>query len=259
MQKTYGPKSVCQAVGISQRQLGYWGMIGVINPAKLIRGAKVFNRYTDEDVETLKKVKMLIEEGFFVSKAAEKIQKLKEEGLHPLTTEPAAERPAPLGENGNPSWQDPAHVLASSLYLEVRLSEELTHVNQKHSALTCMAIQILFPPLIKLSQQKNEILFKLAAKVAALKRSNEVISYKEDGIFFWLLPNRDIDQAHQLGQEVRKLVESFQWEVQNKKLNLLAAFGFSDHYRLPKKEGNLIVEAEKDLFRQGIPSKSVIR
>lgn len=256
MQKTYGPKAVCQSVGISQRQLGYWGMIGVINPTKQIRGAKVFNRYSEEDVETLKKVKQLIEEGFFVSKAAERVHKLKEAGLQPL---PAVDGVEPPGENGHSFQKDQVHVLSSSLYLEVRLNEEAARANQTDAALTCLAIQIVFPPLIKLPHLKNEVLFKLATKFAVLKQPAEVISYKRDSIFFWLLPNRNIEQAHQLAQEISKLIESSQWEVQNRKVHLLAAFGFSDFKRLPKKESNLLIEAEKDLFRRGFPSKSLVR
>lgn len=247
MQKTYGPKSVCQSVGISQRQLGYWGMIGVIKPTKQMHGAKVFNRYTDEDIETLKKVKKLIEEGFFVSKAAEKINRLKEALSSPSSVMPAAD------QNGTKSHQENGRQgLSSSLYLEIRLAEELAKLKQQQFPLTCMAIQVLFPSFIKLPQQKNEILFKLSSKFTSTIQSSEVISYKKDSIFLWLMPNRTIDQARLLSKDVKEMVEGPEWDVQERRFKLQAAFGFSDCSALPKKEGNLLAAAEGELLGQGL-------
>ena len=252
MQKTYGPKAVCQSVGISQRQLGYWGMIGVIKPTKQMHGAKVFNRYTDEDIETLNKVKKLIEEGFFVSKAAEKIHKMKES----ISSSPEVIQAMPsVDRNGRP--QENGHQgLSSSLYLEVRLCEELSKLSQHRFPMTCIAIQVLFPAFVKLSQQKNEILFKLSLKFASVKQPSEVISYKKDSIFLWLMPNRTMEQAHLLSKEVKEMIESPEWDVQDKKFRLQATFGFSDYSALPRRESNLLVEAENTLLGQGLRRKS---
>jgi DNA-binding transcriptional MerR regulator len=253
MQKTYGPKAVCQSVGISQRQLGYWGMIGVIKPAKQMHGAKVFNRYTDEDIETLKKVKKLIEEGFFVSKAAEKIHKLKEDLAAAPSAIPAAE------QNGTKSRQENGYPgLSSSLYLEVRLSEELAKLKQQQFPLTCMAIQVLFPSFIKLPQQKNEILFKLSSKFIPMMQSSDVISYKKEFTFLWLMPNRTIEQARLLSKEVKEMIQGPEWEVQERKFKLQAAFGFSDHQALSKKEGNLLAAAEGELLGQALRKNRLI-
>lgn len=250
MQKTYGPKAVCQAVGISQRQLGYWGMIGVIKPEKQMHGAKVFNRYTDEDIEMLKKVKGMIEEGFFVSKAAEKIHKLKETSAPTVQSKPSVE------QNGVRPQENGHQVLSSSLYLDVRLSEELSKLSQQRFPLTCMAIQVLFPTFVKLPQQKNEILFKLSLKFSSMKQPFEVISYKKDSIFLWLMPNRSMDQAQLLSKEIKGVIEGPEWDVQGKKFRLQATFGFSDYHALPRKESNLLVEAESALLGQGLRRKS---
>jgi|GEM_PF-805409 len=250
MQKTYGPKAVCQAVGISQRQLGYWGMIGVIKPTKQMHGAKVFNRYTDEDIEMLKKVKGMIEEGFFVSKAAEKIHKLKESP----SASPVAMQEA--NQNGMKSRENGHQGLSSSLYLEIRLQEEISKLSQQRFPMTCMAIQVLFPTFVKLPQQKNEILFKLSMKFAAMKQPSEVISYKKDSIFLWLMPNRTMDQAQLLGKEVKEMIEGMDWDLQEKKFRLQATFGLSDYHALPRKDSNLLVEAESALLGQGIRRKS---
>jgi len=254
MQKTYGPKAVCQSVGISQRQLGYWGMIGVIKPTKQMHGAKVFNRYTDEDIETLKKVKKLIEEGFFVSKAAEKIHKLKEA----LSASPSDIPPAE--QNGVKSnHENGRQALSSSLYLEVRLAQELTRLKQQPFPLTCMAIQVLFPSFIKHPQQKNEILLKLSSKFASLLRTSEVISYKKDAIFFWLMPNKTIEQARLFSKEVKQMIEDPEWNVQERGFKLQATFGFSDCSTLSRKEGNLLAAAEGELLGQGLRRNRLVQ
>ncbi len=253
MQKTYGPKSVCQSVGISQRQLGYWGMIGVIKPMKQMHGAKVFNRYTDEDIETLRKVKKLIEEGFFVSKAAERIHKLKE-----TLSSPPSVMPAP--EQGGKYNQQKGHPgLSSSLYLEVRLAEELAKLKQQPFPLTCMAVQVLFPSVIKFPQQKNEILLKLSSKFTSMMQPSDVISYKKDSIFLWLMPNRTIEQARLLSKEVKEEIEDPEWDVQDRKFKLQATFGFSDCYSLSRKEGNLLAAAEGELLGQGLRRNRLVQ
>lgn len=256
MQKTYGPKAVCQAVGISQRQLGYWGMIGVIKPEKQMHGAKIFNRYTDEDIETLKKVKGMIEEGFFVSKAAEKIHKLKE-GL-PVAPAPAQTIPI-MEKNGKQPQENGHQGLSSSLYLEVRLYEELSKLSQQRFPMTCMAIQVVFPSFLKLPQQKNEILLKLSHKFSSIKQPSEVISYKKDSIFLWLMPNRTMEQAHLFSKEVKEIIEGAEWDAQDKKFRLQATFGFSDYHALPRRESSLLVEAESALLGQGLRRKSAGR
>lgn len=253
MQKTYGPKAVCQAVGISQRQLGYWGMIGVIKPTKQMHGAKVFNRYTDEDIETLKKVKKLIEEGFFVSKAAEKIHKLKEA----ISSSPPG---MPSARQNGTRFQENGHAgLSSSLYLEVRLAEELAKLKQQQFPLTCMAIQVLFPTFIKLPQQKNEILFKLSSRFASMTEPSEVISYKKDSIFLWLMPNRTMDQARLLAKGVKEMIEGPEWDAQDRKFKLQATFGLSDYQALPRKEGTLLAAAEGELLGQGLRRNRLVQ
>ncbi|MCG3117308.1 MAG: MerR family transcriptional regulator [Candidatus Manganitrophus sp. SA1] len=253
MQKTYGPKAVCQSVGISQRQLGYWGMIGVIKPMKQMHGAKVFNRYTEEDVETLKKVKKLIEEGFFVSKAAEKINKLKEALSAPSSGMPSLE------QNGTHSQGNGHRSLSSSLYLEVRLAEELAKLKQQPFPLSCMAIQVLFPSFIKLPHLKNEILLKLSLKFDSMLKASEVISYKKDSIFLWLMPNRTIEQARLFSREVKEMIEGSEWDVQDKRFKLQAAFGFSDSNTPPRKEGNLLTAAEGELLGQGLRRNRLVQ
>lgn len=59
---------------ISSRQLEYWALIGVVQPILEPHGKKIFRRFTWNDILFLKRVKELTDEGFLVSKAAEKIR-----------------------------------------------------------------------------------------------------------------------------------------------------------------------------------------
>jgi DNA-binding transcriptional MerR regulator len=71
--KTYSPKEICRRAKISARQLGYWKLIGIVRPGQELHGSRMFYRYTDRDLELLQAVQRLTEQGYLVSKAAEKI------------------------------------------------------------------------------------------------------------------------------------------------------------------------------------------
>lgn len=77
---TYGTKEVCALVGVSARQLEYWVLIGVVQPIMEPHGAKIFKKFTEQDLRILKEVKVLTDEGFLVSRAAQKV-KLRMQGL----------------------------------------------------------------------------------------------------------------------------------------------------------------------------------
>lgn len=252
MDKTYGPKAVCRSVGISQRQLGYWTLIGVIKPTKQAHGSKTFNRYTDQDLETLRRVKELTEEGFFVSKAAEKVQK--------ETVQTEAPHPEP--HNNEPELdriQDDHHGgLSSSLYLEVRLNEELSRVQRCYKPLSCMAIRVAFPPQFVFSPERSRILFQLSNILASRKGPSEVVSYKKESTFLWLLPNRTLEETHLFSNEIKKLIEDPEWEIQGKKFRLTAFFGFGSNTFKAQKEGGILAEAEQDLNDQKKNGKALI-
>lgn len=72
--KQLGPKEICRLLNLSHRQLDYWVLIGVVRPILEPHGQKVFKRFTDEDFYFLKEVKALTDEGFLVSKAAQKVR-----------------------------------------------------------------------------------------------------------------------------------------------------------------------------------------
>jgi hypothetical protein len=49
-------------------------LIGVVAPVTERHGTKQFRRFTEQDVRVLKRVKAMTDEGFLVSRAAEKIR-----------------------------------------------------------------------------------------------------------------------------------------------------------------------------------------
>ena len=71
----YGAKEICRLVGISHRQLDYWVLIGVVNPYLERHGAKLFRRFSQQDVQMLQQVKQLIDEGVVISRAAERVRR----------------------------------------------------------------------------------------------------------------------------------------------------------------------------------------
>jgi DNA-binding transcriptional MerR regulator len=71
----YGAKEICQSVGISHRQLDYWVLIGVVTPYLERHGAKLFRRFSLGDVAVLRRIKLLIDEGVVVSRAAERVHR----------------------------------------------------------------------------------------------------------------------------------------------------------------------------------------
>ena len=70
----YGANEVCKRVGLSPRQLEYWVLIGVVRPISERHGTKIFRRFSEQYVRVLKRVKAMTDEGFLVSRAAEKIR-----------------------------------------------------------------------------------------------------------------------------------------------------------------------------------------
>jgi len=70
----YGAKQVCRLIGLSPRQLEYWVLIGVVTPQTEQHGTKFFRRFSDHDLRLLKRVKAMTDEGFLVSRAAEKVK-----------------------------------------------------------------------------------------------------------------------------------------------------------------------------------------
>ena len=67
-----GATEVAEIVGISLRQLYYWEGFGVVKPFFKRCGDREFRRYSESDIEILKKIKSFLKKGFLLEKAIEK-------------------------------------------------------------------------------------------------------------------------------------------------------------------------------------------
>ena len=70
---TCGATEVASRVGITLRQLYYWERLGIVRPMRESFGDRLFRRYTDRDVRVLREVKRLVDEGYVLNRAAEKV------------------------------------------------------------------------------------------------------------------------------------------------------------------------------------------
>lgn len=73
-ERYYPPKEVCRLLSLSYRQLEYWVLIGVVKPKLEPHGKKRYQKFSDDDLCFLKEVKVLTDEGYLVSRAAEKVR-----------------------------------------------------------------------------------------------------------------------------------------------------------------------------------------
>lgn len=68
----YGSIEAAKLAGISLRQLYHWvDHLHVVTPAIRRYGLRLFRRFSHEDLETLRKVRLFLERGFTLRAAAE--------------------------------------------------------------------------------------------------------------------------------------------------------------------------------------------
>ena len=72
--------TVSRECGISIRQLYYWELIGMVRPHYENFGTRRFRRYCREDLQRLKNVKALLDQGFTLQAVREQLKNPKDEG-----------------------------------------------------------------------------------------------------------------------------------------------------------------------------------
>ncbi len=70
---TWGATEVASRVGITLRQLYYWERLGIVRPEREHFGDRQFRRYCARDIQSLCRVKQLVDEGYVLNRAAEKV------------------------------------------------------------------------------------------------------------------------------------------------------------------------------------------
>ncbi len=73
-EKTYSVSLAAHTVGVSQRQLYYWEFIGIVKPAYIPFGSYSYRCYTQRDIARLIKVKHLLDAGYTLKAAAQKVK-----------------------------------------------------------------------------------------------------------------------------------------------------------------------------------------
>ena len=77
-QNTVGIGQTSQETGVSERMLRHWQSVGYINPEIVVCGDRNYRRYTSQDIQLIKTIKELKDEGFTLN-AAVKQAKIKME------------------------------------------------------------------------------------------------------------------------------------------------------------------------------------
>lgn len=63
---------VIRRLDISLRQLYYWELKGVVKPKVVTQGSREFKRYSENDLEVLRRVKDYIDQGYTLNSALQR-------------------------------------------------------------------------------------------------------------------------------------------------------------------------------------------
>ncbi len=69
----YSSSEITKQLKISLRQLYYWELKGIIRPKVVTMGSRQFKRYSQEDLETLRKIKEYLDQGYTLSGAVKQL------------------------------------------------------------------------------------------------------------------------------------------------------------------------------------------
>ena len=68
----YTSSQVVRQLDISLRQLYYWELKGIVKPKVVTMGAREFKRYSEQDLNKLRKIKQYLDEGYTLAAAVRK-------------------------------------------------------------------------------------------------------------------------------------------------------------------------------------------
>ena len=69
----YTSSQVTRELAISLRQLYYWELKGIVKPKVVTMGAREFKRYSEQDLQRLRRIKQLLDEGYTLAAAVRKV------------------------------------------------------------------------------------------------------------------------------------------------------------------------------------------
>jgi len=204
--KTYSPKEVCRLSNISSRQLNYWKMIGIVRPGQDLHGSRLFYRYSERDLDLLKAVQKLTEQGYLVSKAADKIkaalangEEISGQAVLNMFTPPPSDRPA--SPSTGPGGMD---------LFKKRLEEELIRSRRFKYSLSCLVIRIeVFPS--DNEEVVHQVLQKAGKVFNSYKRAYDLVVPVDRKEILWLLCQTAAENARLLARRVPKMFPEREW------------------------------------------------
>ncbi|MBI3812667.1 MAG: MerR family transcriptional regulator [Nitrospirae bacterium] len=206
--KTYSPKEVCRLANISARQLGYWKLIGIIRPAQDLRGSRLFYRYTEHDLDLLKAVQKLTEQGYLVSRAADRIksalaggEEISSQSLLNLIGSQPPTRPGslPVVPQGMDIFQK-------------RVEEELVRSRRFKYPLSCLAIKVDVLPSDN-EEIFGQVIQKVEKALVSYKRAYDMIVQAGRQEFLWLLCQTTEEVARLVAQRVPQMFPEREWFI----------------------------------------------
>src|SRR3989338_5642557 len=73
VQRSYAISSACKMIGVSSRQLYYWESLGIVKPFYEQFGSYFYRRYPAAIIKALIKIKTLMDQGYTLRAAAQKV------------------------------------------------------------------------------------------------------------------------------------------------------------------------------------------
>ncbi|HEY5593664.1 MAG TPA: MerR family transcriptional regulator [Nitrospiria bacterium] len=218
--KTYSPKEVCQMANISARQLGYWKLIGIIRPGQELHGSRMFYRYTERDLDLLKAVQKLTEQGYLVSKAADKIKSALAKGeaisaaalLSLISPQPMAH---PDSSPAVPQGMD---------IFQKRVEEELIRSRRFNYPLSCLAVKVDVLPSDN-EEVFRQVMQKVEKVLVSYKRAYDMVAQVGRQEFLWLLCQTTAEGSQLVAQRVPKMFPEREWFAGQLKYSILIHAG----------------------------------
>jgi DNA-binding transcriptional MerR regulator len=220
--KTYSPKEICRQAKISARQLGYWKLIGIVRPGQELHGTRIFYRYTDRDLELLQAVQKLTEQGYLVSKAAERIKAALAGG-----EDVSARTLMNLISLPSTPHRDQATAILTGIedFLK-RVEEERIRSRRFQYPLSCLAVKVEILPFDN-GDAIREITRKILSTLNSYKRAYDTIAQIDSQEFLWLLCQTTEDGAKLVAQRIPILFPEREWIIGNVRYSIRIHVGLA--------------------------------
>lgn len=206
--KTFSPKEVCHLANISARQLGYWKLIGIIRPAQELHGSRQFYRYTERDLDLLKTVQKMTEQGYLVSKAADKIKAALARG-----EEISSQSLLNLIGSQPPTHPSSSPVVPQGMDIfQKRVEEELVRSRRFKYPLSCLAIEVDVLPSGN-EEIFGQVIQKVEKALVSYKRAYDMIVQAGRQEFLWLLCQTTAEVARLVAERVPQMFPERKWFI----------------------------------------------